>query len=84
MSKLDKEFVEALNAKIAEAAEAIHAVMEMAEAKGLETLIYTVWTKDWLGKEKAEKLREQLEDINVSPLENAIENAGWSTSSSYC
>jgi N-methylhydantoinase B/oxoprolinase/acetone carboxylase alpha subunit len=84
MSKLDKEFVAVLNAKIAAAADAINEVMEMAEANGLQSLIYTQWTTEWLGKEKAKTLHDQLEDVNVSPLEDAISDAGWSISSSYC
>jgi hypothetical protein len=34
--------------------------------------------------QKCEELQEKFELIDVGPLESAIEDGGWSTSSSYC
>lgn len=32
----------------------------------------------------SERIRDMMEKIDVSPLEAELEDAGWSTSSSYC
>ncbi len=88
MSEIDKEFEEAakkINAKIKEAAAALIDLAMLCEQSGLDSLIVTPYTRDWLGKTKTEALQAKLELINgVSALESAIDANGWSTSSSHC
>ena len=90
---------EQINAKIKEAAEALRQANELATKAGLPSLIYTQFTRDDIQyqndnadeplkkrelEEKCDELEEKLELIDVSDLEDALSQAGWSTSSSYC
>jgi hypothetical protein len=88
MSELDKDFEEAvkeINAKIKEATSTLIDLAVLCEKAGLDSLIVTQWTYDWLGKTKTEQLSRKLELIDgISELESAIDANGWSTSSSHC
>lgn len=89
MSDLEKNWEEVakqVNAKLKEATEALREVNRLTDDAGVQALIVTQWTYDWLGSEETEKLREKLKLIkeSVSELEGMIDASGWNTSSSYC
>ena len=88
MSEIDKDFEEAakkINAKIKEAASVLVDLAVLCDKAGLDSLIITQWTQNWLGKSKTEQLAKKLELIDgVTELESAIDANGWSTSSSHC
>lgn len=98
MSDLEKDFeevAEKINTKIKEAAEALREANRLAGSTGMCGLIYTQWTRDdleWDNKKmsrneidvKCKEQEERCHHIDVSPLEDALNDAGWSTSSSYC
>jgi hypothetical protein len=97
MSQLDKDFKQVaadINAKLQEAADALAKANELAKKAGLDGLIYTQWTTDHLQYEyglegqalsdKCDELEAKCEKINVQVLEDELNKAGWSTSSSYC
>ena len=98
MADLEKDFdtvVEQINLKLKEAASAVQEANRLSEEIGLPALISTQWMYDDMRaknrelsreeiSEKCEALQEKLEKINVSELEIALGDGGWSTSSSYC
>lgn len=96
MSELDQDFDQVaaeINAKLQEAADALAKANELANKAGLHGLIYTQWTRDNLSydglkgqalTDKCAELEAKCEKIKVSVLESELEDAGWSTSSSYC
>lgn len=88
-----------INAKIKESAEALNEANALATKAGLPTLIYTQFLRDDMKYDndrldeplsrdeveaQCEALQEKLEAIDVGPLEAALSDGGWSTSSSYC
>jgi archaellum component FlaC len=88
-----------INAKLKEAADAINEANRLSETINLPSLIYSQWLRDDLyyqnknsdtpkSKEEVQaeldELQEKLEKIDVRPLESALGQGGWSTSSSYC
>lgn len=90
---------EQINEKIKEAAASLREANELATKLGLPSLIYTQFSRDemqWQNRhrevpmepqeleEKLEELQGKLEFIDVGPLEAALGDGGWSTSSSYC
>lgn len=94
---LEKDFDKVaaqINAKLQEAAAAIREASRLSDEFGLDgSLIYTQWTEDYskldLDIDEEEYDREGtieaiFEQIDVSGLESALGEAGWSTSSSYC
>ncbi len=89
MSDLEKSWEETakeVNAKLKEATEALKEANRLAEEAGVESLIVTQYTYDWLGSKKTEELREKLKLVKeaVREFESAVDDSGWSTSSSYC
>jgi hypothetical protein len=88
MSDLDQDFdslVAQINVKLKEAADAVNAAVELSEKAGLNgSLILTQWTCEDIEEDDAVVLVAKFEKIDVSDLESALGNAGWSTSSSYC
>jgi len=85
---LNKEFFETvklLNAKIAEAVQALKEVDKLALKMGVPTLVDSQYMEDVLSdNQDSDEVRAKLGHIDVSELERAIESLGWSTSSSYC
>lgn len=90
---------EDINAKLGEAAEALKEAHRLANDAGLDGLIFTQFSKDDIRRcnqyaeppldkfelnEKIAQEEQKYELIDVSALEAALGNAGWSTSSSYC
>ena len=88
-----------VNQKLQEATKALKKANKLAKEIGFNHgLIFGMWAKEEeLGElessleEKGdsktdpyELLREKYSQINVSDLEQAMAEAGWSTSSSYC
>jgi len=87
MSDLDKEFKEVvikINAKLAEAAAAVNEANRLAEEAKLPGLIFTQYVQEDLDNYECDDLREKFNLVDVSDLEDALDSAGWSTSSSYC
>jgi len=83
MTDIEKSWEETakqINAKLQEAAAAVREANRLAAEAGLDCLIHTQWTGEDLEEDEA----EMLEDIDVSDLEDELDQAGWSTSSSYC
>ena len=93
------KIAEQINAKLKEAAEAINEANRLSETVNLPSLIFSQFLRDDLDYEnrnsdnpkskeelraELDELQEKLEKIKVHPLEAALGNAGWSTSSSYC
>ena len=81
-----EETVKQINAKIKEAAQALKDARLIADKAGVPVLIHTQYTGDYLDMddEEMDEFYEKVEDIDVSPLENEMDRAGWSMSSSYC
>ena len=88
-----------INAKLQEAADAINEANRLSETVNLPTLIYSQFLQEELEYQSKYKnkpmskeeiraelklLQEKLGKIDVSSLESALGQAGWSTSSSYC
>jgi hypothetical protein len=88
MTELNEDFdqlVAQINVKLKEAAAAVEEAVKLSEKAGLNgSLILTQWTCEDLEEDEEEDLEEKFEKIDVSDLESALGNAGWSTSSSYC
>lgn len=96
MSNLEQDFdltIAQVNAKLAEAAKAIREATALAERVGYKSgLILTQFNQerenmDWDAEDaddQYEALEEKYDAIDVSDLEDALDSAGWSTSSSYC
>ena len=98
MSKLESDFSKVaknINEKIKEAAKAIEAANKLAKKAGLYGLINAHRTEYDLRRnnpgispkeldELLNKQAEKCELIDVDALEYELDQAGWSTSSSYC
>lgn len=89
MNKLNQEFndtVEALKVKLQEAAKAMREANELREKANLPTLVMSVWVQDDLSNDECEELDAKLKPLynDISALESELNDAGWSTSSSYC
>lgn len=102
MTELDKEFeesVEKINAKLAEAAKALHEAAELAGKAGLPMLIRSQFISEELQyrnryaaapksrdeiSAETDQIFEKLEHIDVSDIEDAMSACGWNPSSSYC
>ena len=94
-----EKLVEQINAKIKESAEALNEANRLATQAGLPTLFYSQFTRENMQydnryaepplskeelNEKCQELEDKLNLIDVGPLEAAMGDGGWSTSSSYC
>lgn len=93
MSELDKEFeatVEQVNAKLAESAKALREAHELAQKAGFKNgLIFSQWARekepiDWNDDDQYYAMEARYGKIDVSDLEDAMSEAGWQPSSSYC
>jgi hypothetical protein len=96
MSDLDTDFdslATQINAKLKEAAAALREANELAEKAKLPGLIFTQFISENMRYDgvprdqissKCEELEKKYERIDVAELESAMEDGGWSTSSSYC
>lgn len=99
MRELEINFDEILvkiNAKLKEAALALREANRLAyDEANLPGLIFTQFTDlshigcdyitdDDKRDDAINKLHDRLNKIDVSELEGELEDAGWSTSSSYC
>ncbi len=87
--KFDADKIKQINDKIKEATKALSEADSLATELGYNGLVLTQWNhEDDLSEDESGELYDELEEkydlIHVSDLENAIDNAGWSTSSSYC
>jgi len=91
--------VEQINAKIKESAAALQEANALATKAGLPTLFYSQFTRENMQydnryaepplskeelNEKCREIEDKLNLIDVGPLEAAMGDGGWSTSSSYC
>lgn len=84
MTELEEDF-ELINAHLKEAANAIKNASRLSKKIGLNgALIFTQYFADDLEEDLEEEMEEKFDKIDVSLLESALEDAGWSTSSSYC
>jgi len=91
---LEKEFATTaaqINVKLQEAAAAIKEATRLSQEFGLKgNLIHTQWTEELdldIDEEECDPedtLEAIFDQIDVSGLEGALDNAGWQTSSSYC
>jgi len=82
-STIDKDWevaVKQINAKIKEAAKCLLDAQKLAKKNGVDFLTISPYDDDDLSEEAQVK----LEDIDVGPLEGAMDAAGWQTSSWYC
>jgi hypothetical protein len=100
MSELEKDFektIVKINEKLQEAAKALKKANTLAGKIGFKHgLIFGSWAKEYelneLEKSQDEDseedpydiLQKKYEQIDVSALEEAMSEAGWSSSSSYC
>lgn len=96
MSKLDQDFDKTMaqvNAKLKEAAKALSQATKLAEQVGYTNgLIFSQFNPekekfDWDqsdAEQKYDKLDEKYNLIDVEAFEIALEQAGWSSSSTYC
>ena len=89
MLDLEKDWEETakqISGKLQEATLSLREALRLANEAGVDELIVTQYTYDCFDHEKIEFLREKLKDINnaVRDFESELDNAGWSTSSSYC
>lgn len=93
------KLIEQINAKIKESARSLDQANALATQAGLPALFYSQFIREDLQyenrraekplskeelNEKCEALEEKLSAIDVGPLEVALGDGGWSTSSSYC
>lgn len=96
MSELEKDFTETIakvNAKLQTAAKALKQANDLAKKAGYTNgLILSQFNEedeaiDW-GSSDAEGKQQKLEDkyalIDVVDFEAALDEAGWSSSSTYC
>ncbi len=94
-----EKIVKQINTKIREAAKSLIKANELAAKAGLPSLIYTQFIREEIFfsnnlkdeplerkdiEDMIEKLEKKLSYIDVSLLEGALDDGGWSTSSSYC
>ena len=100
MSELEKDFektIVKINEKLQEAAKALKKANTLAGKIGYKNgLIFGSWVQEYelneLEKSQGEDseedpydiLQKKYEQIDVSDLEEAMSEAGWSTSSAYC
>ncbi len=98
MSDLEQDFTETakqINDKIKEAAKAMAEANRLRQEAGLPSLIFSTFLREDIRyhhpklsrdeiSEKCDELQNKLDQIDVSPLEDELNEAGWSTSSSYC
>ena len=76
------ELCEKINAKILEAAAAMKAANKLAKDAGVSSLTYDEYRYD--DEDRNEVPEEILEGVNISPLFNELDKAGWRTSSIGC
>ena len=94
-----EKIAEQINAKLSEAAAALKEANRLGKEAGLSGLISTEWAREKMHNTLSTQIETENESeeddlyyliekkfelINVSSLELELENAGWSTSSSYC
>jgi len=98
MNKLEKDFDELakqINSKIVEASLILKEVNSLKNKAGLISLIYTSYISEdiaYFNKGKSEEeisqmtedFYQKIKKIKVKPLEEAISDLGWNTSSTYC
>lgn len=99
MDLFNKEFkaaVKKINLKLKEAQASLEEASLLAKEAGLTGLINSQWnempnldkicTKEYIDSEPPEyELKEEIyELIKVRPFETALNDCGWSASSSYC
>ena len=78
-----EEYVKLINQKLQEAAQALREVKELTKKANLPSLV----NHEFLGldDEEYEALEEKLQEIDkIREFENAMDDLGWSSSSSYC
>jgi hypothetical protein len=75
------ELCEKINAKILEAAAAMKAANKLAKDAGVSSLTYDEYNDEYNDEEVPEKI---LEGVNIYPLFNELDKAGWRTSSIGC
>jgi hypothetical protein len=99
MESMWQATVDQINAKIKEASEAMKQARELASNVGVKSLSYDEYANEYMSKEeKAERAllskeeSEALEGkldffhrwVNIYPLFNELDEAGWHTSSIGC
>jgi hypothetical protein len=91
MSEQFKMYIDELNTKIVAATEALKEVNRVKDLAGLPSIIEHKYVYEHFDVSDDEnddgeydKLSEMFDLIKNGGLENEIDNAGWSTSSSYC
>lgn len=89
MTTLDKDFqhiADQINQHLKTAAAALKKANQLKDKANMEALISPYGLIECLGldEEQVELFRKQTKLINVRDLEKEIQEAGWSTSSSYC
>lgn len=78
-----EELAAQINAKIKEAAAAMKEANKLAKAAGINSLTYDEYgdSSDDVSEEALEEFRD---NINIYPLFNELDQAGWRTSSIGC
>lgn len=93
MSEIEKNYkavAKEINAKIKEAAAAMKEANKLAQKAGLSGLTSDPYGDNYdedgdpLSDEEVEELEEISDLINISPLFNELDKAGWRTSSIGC
>jgi hypothetical protein len=85
-SQIEKDFDEvkdAVNAKLKEAATAIRDAQKIAKTKGLSLMRDGGESHDYRATASIGDT-EDLECLEFDQIENAMDHAGWQTSSWYC
>jgi hypothetical protein len=73
-----------INAKIQEAAEAMKAANALAKAAGFKAITIDQYSDEEMDEEELEKTESLGDLVDIYPLFNELDEAGWRTSSIGC
>ena len=85
MSDLDKDFqklAKQINAKIMESTRAMKEANKLVKKAGLPGM--TLHAAPSMSDDELFELEEKIDEIDIFPLFNELDKAGWSTSSLNC